>query len=58
MSPTTRQLLEAEPELAYFIDESNEVKKWGANPGSTEERPVVDIEVYESIEVRYVAPAQ
>ena len=41
--------------LLDFIDNSNEVKRWHADPDSTEDAPVIFVEVYEEIEVNFVA---
>jgi hypothetical protein len=62
MSLTTKQKLEDNPHMAYLIDQSNEVLRWGAHEDSTEEYPVVTIEVYldapeELIGVTYGASA-
>lgn len=44
MAMTTRQILEADPHMAYIIDEIPDVK-WGPGFGSTEEKPMVQLTI-------------
>jgi hypothetical protein len=51
---TTKQILDADPEIAYLIDNIPDVI-WRAAPESTEDHPVVTL--VEVIEGRFVNPA-
>jgi hypothetical protein len=46
MAMTTNQKLAADPYLAWMLNELPDVKKWGANPESTEDEPRPYVEVY------------
>ena len=50
---TTKQVLAENPASAHFIDWISEPYKWGADPTSTEDAPVIYVEVYTEIEVRF-----
>jgi hypothetical protein len=49
---TTKQVLDADPEMAYLIDHLPDYILWRAEPDSSEDRPVV--RVIEIIEGRFV----
>lgn len=51
---TTKQKLDADPYLAWSMDNMPEVVRWGATVNSTDARPVVRIETASHIEVNYV----
>ena len=54
MTRTTKQKLDADPMLAWSLDNMNEPLRWSPTVDSTDEVPIVTIETATYFETNYV----